>query len=211
MFHCGMVGVVFGSCLFLQEYEQGDVETKRQILSNLDKYGVKNCSGAHTRPLRCMFFCCHVAACTLSGSRRSASKLRVVPTDGVEPGRRAAEPGLCGGLLQREAVRGPRLVAGRDAGPGRLPLGLHRVGHLRAEPCGRGDAAARAHGRRVARRRGTHGQAQRERDDRPVGAQHGGGLQRAQQQRAGRRGADFSQAFAREGGLVWDFVYARSC
>ena len=97
MFHCGMVGVVFGSCLYLQEYEQGDVETKRQILSNLDKYGVKNCSWVHqlskstkthnahtedvirnfyTRPLRCMFFCCHVAAlhvaCTLSGSRRSA-------------------------------------------------------------------------------------------------------------------------------------------
>ena len=44
MFHCGMVGVVFGSCLYLQEYEQGDIETKRQILSNLDKYGVKNCS-----------------------------------------------------------------------------------------------------------------------------------------------------------------------
>ena len=30
--------------------------------------------------------------------------------------------------------------------------------------------------------RGAHGQAQRERDDSPVGAQHGGGLQRAQQQ-----------------------------
>ena len=86
------------SCFwYLQEYEQGDVETKRQILSNLDKYGVKNCSWVHqlskstkthnahtedvirnfyTRPLRCMFFCCHVAAlhvaCTLSGSRRSA-------------------------------------------------------------------------------------------------------------------------------------------
>ena len=97
MFHCGMVGAVFGSCLYLQEYEQGDVETKRQILSNLDKYGVKNYSWVHqlskstkthnahtedvirnfyTRPLRCMFFCCHVAAlhvaCTLSGSRRSA-------------------------------------------------------------------------------------------------------------------------------------------
>ena len=47
MFHCGMVGVVFGSCLYLQEYEQGDVETKKQILSNLDKYGVKNCSWVH--------------------------------------------------------------------------------------------------------------------------------------------------------------------
>ena len=60
-------------------------------------------------------------------------------------GRRAAGPGLCGGLLRREAVlpepvavRGARLVpegfAGRDAGAGRLPLGPHRVGHLRAEP-----------------------------------------------------------------------------
>ena len=44
--------------------------------------------------------------------------------------------------------------AGRDAGPGRLPLGPHRVGRLCAEPRGRGDAAARAgaHGRRVAGR-----------------------------------------------------------
>ena len=75
-------------------------------------------------------------------------------------------------LPESVAVRGARLVpegfAGRDAGPGRLPLGPHRVGHLRAEPRGRGDAAARAgaHGRRLARGRGAHGQAQRERDDR---------------------------------------------
>ena len=109
----------------------------------------------------------------------------VEPVDGVLPDREAVLP-------EPVAVRGARLVpegfAGRDAGPGRLPLGPHRVGHLRAEPRGRGDAAARAgaHGRRVARRRGAHGQAQRERDDRPVGAQHGGGLQRAQQQRRGR-------------------------
>ena len=56
-------------------------------------------------------------------------------------------PGLCGGLLRREAVllesvavRGARLApegfAGRDAGPGRLPLGPHRVGHLRTEHVG---------------------------------------------------------------------------
>ena len=60
--------------------------------------------------------------------------------------------------------------------------------YLRAEPRGRGDAAARA---------GAHGPEGKEhmaklsvRDDRPVGAQHGAGLQRAQQQqqRAGRRG-----------------------
>ena len=72
-----------------------------------------------------------------------------------------------------------------------LELGPHCVGHLRAEPRRRGDAAARAgaDGRGLVRGRGAHGQAQRERDDRPVGAQHGGGLQRAQQQqRAGRRG-----------------------
>ena len=87
---------------------------------------------------------------------------------------------------------------------GRLPLGPHRVGHLRAEPRGRGDTAARAgaHGRRVARRRGAHGQAQRERDDRPVGAQHGGGLQRAAAAASWTARADFSQAFAYEGGMV---------
>ena len=38
----------------------------------------------------------------------------------------------------------PEGFAGRDAGPGRLPQGPRRVGHLRAEPRGRGDAAARA-------------------------------------------------------------------
>ena len=97
------------------------------------------------------------------------------PADGVEPVDGAAGPGLCGGLLRREAVL-PQSVAVRgalvpegfaNAGPGRLPLGPHCVGHLRAEPRGRGDAAARAgaHGRRVARGRGAHGQAQRERDE----------------------------------------------
>ena len=70
--------------------------------------------------------------------------------------------------------------------------GTHRVGHLRAEPRGRGDAAARAgaHGRRLARGRGAHGQAQRERDDRPVGAQ------RSSSSELDGAGADFSQAFA---------------
>ena len=110
-------------------------------------------------------------------------------------------------LPESVAVRGARLVpegfAGRDAGPGRLPLGPHRVGHLRAEPRGRGDAAARAgaHGRRVVRGQGAHGQAQHERDDRPVGAQHGGGLQRAQQQqRAGRRGRGLLSGLRLRGG-----------
>ena len=51
------------------------------------------------------------------------------------------------------------------------------------------------------------GQAQRERDDRPVGAQHGGGLQCAAA--SGRRGRGLLQAFAYEGGMVWNFVYAR--
>ena len=55
------------------------------------------------------------------------------------------------------------------------------------------------------RGRGAHGQAQRERDDRPVGAQHGGGLQRAQ---PGRRGRGLLSGL-HEGGMVWDFVYAR--
>ena len=152
-----------------------------------------------------------VVRCRRNGLANAPFPLPILcPADG---GRRAAGPGLCGGLLRREAVlpepvavRGARLVpegfAGRDAGAGRLPLGPHRVGHLRAEPRGRGDAAARAgaHGRRVARR-GAHGQAQRERDDRPVGAQHGGGLQRAQQQqRAGRRGRGLLSGLRLRGG-----------
>ena len=53
----------------------------------------------------------------------------------------------------------------------------------------------------MARGRGAHGQAQRERDDRPVGAQHGGGLQRAQQQqRAGRRGRGLLSSLRLRGG-----------
>ena len=49
--------------------------------------------------------------------------------------------------------------------------------------------------------RGAHGKAQRERDDRPVGAQHGGGLQRAQQQqRAGRRGRGLLSGLRLRGG-----------
>ena len=59
-----------------------------------------------------------------------------------------------------------------------IVLGISARSHVDAATLRR----AGAHGRRVARRRGAHGQAQRERDDRPVGAQHGGGLQRAQQQ-----------------------------
>ena len=66
-----------------------------------------------------------------------------------------------------------------------LDLGVCRWDHIVL------DISARSHVdaatlRRAARGRGAHGQAQRERDDRPVGVQHGGGLQRAQ--RAGRRG-----------------------
>ena len=75
--------------------------------------------------------------------------------------------------------------------PGRLPLGPHRVGHLRAEPRGRGDAAAcaGAHGRRVARRRGAHGQAQRERTEVVYSV-------RSSSSELDGAGADFSQAEA---------------
>ena len=71
-----------------------------------------------------------------------------------------------------------------------LDLGVCRWDHIVSGISGRGDAAARpgADGRGLARGRGAHGQAQRERDDRLVGAQHGGGLQRVQQQQAGRGG-----------------------
>ena len=70
----------------------------------------------------------------------------VEPVDGMLPDLGFVE-GCCDAAVLPEsvAVRGARLVpegfAGRDAGPGRLPLGPHRVGHLRAEPRGRGDAA----------------------------------------------------------------------
>ena len=139
-----------------------------------------------------------VVRCRRNGLANAPFPLPILcPADGVEP--------VDGVLPDLGFVEGCcdawqsclNLLPYVGAGPGRLPLGPHRVGqrsHVDA------DAAARAgaHGRRVAGR-GAHGQAQRERDDRPVGAQHGGGLQRAQQQ----------QAFAYEGGMVWDFVYAR--
>ena len=119
-------------------------------------------------------------------------------------------------LLQREAVL-PESVAVRGAGwypkvslAAMLDLGVCRWDHIVLGISARShvDAArAGAHGRRLARGRGAHGQAQRERDDRPVGAQHGGGLQRAQQQqRAGRRGRGLLSGLR---GMVWDFVYAR--
>ena len=132
------------------------------------------------------------------------------PADGVEPvdGVLGFVEGCCGKAVLPEpvAVRGARLVlegfAGRDAGPGRLPLEPHRVGSPRG-PRGRGDAAARAgaHGRRVARQ-GAHGQAQHERDDRPVGAQTEVVYSvRSSSSELDGAGADFSQAFAYEGGM----------
>ena len=70
----------------------------------------------------------------------------VEPVDGVLPDLGFVE-GCCDArqpCLESVAVRGTRLVpegfAGRNAGAGRLPLGPHRVGHLRAEPV---DAATR--------------------------------------------------------------------
>ena len=110
------------------------------------------------------------------------------------------------------AVRGARLVPEGFPGP-ILKLGVcrwdHIVGHLRAEPRGRGDAAARAgaHGRRVAGR-GAHGQAQRE----LIGLWARNTVVysvRSSSSELDGAGADFSQAFAYEGGMVWDFVCAR--
>ena len=184
--------------------QSGNIVTNTMIRFQLAKTPWRR-SGEFLRDAWMMFVSTQVAhrkECqTISSLSRRATSTPILCPDAR--GRRAAGPGLCGGLLRREAVlpesvavRGARLVpegfAGRDAGPGRLPLGPHCVGHLRAEPRGRGDAAARAgaHGRCVAQGRGAQGQAQRERDDRPVGAQHGGGLQRAQLDGAG---ADFSQ------------------
>ena len=77
------------------------------------------------------------------------------------------------------------------------------------------DAAARAgaHGRRVARKRGAHGQAQRERDDRPVGSSsseldglrlrggHGVGL-RLRQEAAERAAAEALCGAAGAGGAA---------
>ena len=85
-----------------------------------------------------------------------------------------------------------------------LDLGVCRWDHIVLGVSARShvDAATRAgaHGRRVVQGRGAHGQAQRERDDRLVGAQHGGGLQRAQQQRAGRRGRGLLSGLRLRGG-----------
>ena len=73
------------------------------------------------------------------------------------------------GLANARVRLVPEGFAGRDVGPGR--------GHLRAEPLERMDAAWPEGG--------AHGEAQRERDDRPVGAHSSSKLDDA--------GADFSQ------------------
>ena len=141
--------------------------------------------------------------------------LVVLVTDGLMPqGARVTKKE--GAYTGSRLAGGTRLVpegfAGRNAGPGRLPLGPHRVGHLRAEPRGRGDAAARAgaHGHRLAQERGARGQAQRERDD-SLWARSTEVVYsvRSSSSELDGAGADFSQAFAYEGGMVWDFVYAR--
>ena len=129
------------------------------------------------------------------------------PADGVEPVDGVlAGPAL--GLLRREAVLSDLLPY---VGPGWYPkvllaavldLGVCRWDHIVLGISARShvDAATlRRALERVARGREAHGQAQRKRDDRPVGAQHGGGRQRAQQQQNGAD-ADFFQAFACEGG-----------
>ena len=96
-----------------------------------------------------------------------------------------------------------------------LDLGVCRWDHIvlgSAEPRGRGDAAARAaaHGRRVARRRGHMAKLS-------VNAMIGLWARstevvysvRSSSSKLDGAGADFSQAFAYKGGMVWDFVYAR--
>ena len=98
----------------------------------------------------------------LQRCRRNRLANAPFPLPILSRGRRAAGPGLCGGLLQRcrtWARLVPEGFAGRDAEPGRLPLGPHRVGHLRAGST----ACAAAAGRRgrgllpSLRLRGGHG------------------------------------------------------
>ena len=110
-----------------------------------------------------------VVRCRRHGLANAPFSLPILcPADGVEPVDGVLpDLGFVEGCNARQSCLnllpyvGPGF-AGRDAGAGRLPLGPHRVGQLRAEPRGRGDAAAAragAHGRRVARRREAHGQA----------------------------------------------------
>ena len=116
---------------------------------------------------------------------------------------RGRGPGLCGGLLRREAVL-PEFVAVRGAGwypkvslAATLDLGVCRWDHIAL------GISARSHvDAATLRARSTWPSSAR--DDRPVGAQHGG----SSSSKLDGAGADFSQAFAYEGGMVWGFVYA---
>ena len=126
-----------------------------------------------------------VVRCRRNGLANAPFPLPILcPADGVEP---------VDGVLPDLGFEG---FAGRNAGPGRLPLGPHRVGHLRAEPRGRGEE-------RMAKL--------------SVNAMIGLWARstevvysvRSSSSELDGAGADFSQAFAYEGGMVWDFVYAR--
>ena len=90
-----------------------------------------------------------------------------------------------------------------------LDLDVCRWDHIVLGISARSHVAARAgaHGRRIARRRGAHGQAAMiglwARSTEVVYSV------RSSSSELDGAGADFSQAFAYEKGIVWDFVYAR--
>ena len=124
----------------------------------------------------------------------------VEPVDGVLPDLGFVE-GCCDARQSESvAVRGARLLpenfAGRDAGPGRLPLGPHRVGHLRAEPRGRGTLR-----RALERMDAAWPDGEEHMAKLSVNAMIGLWARRAQQQqRAGRRGRGLLSGLRLRGG-----------
>ena len=131
-------------------------------------------------------------------------------------GRRAAGPGLCGGLLRREAVlpesvavRGARLVP--EGFAAMLDLGVCRWDHIVL------GISARSHVDALERMDAAWPEGEEHMAKLSVNAMIGLWARstvvvysvRSSSSELDGAGADFSQAFAYEGGMVWDFVYAR--
>ena len=151
-----------------------------------------------------------VVRCRRNGLANAPFPLPILcPADGVEPVDGVLPDEGCCDARQSCLNLLPYVGPGRNAGPGRLPLGPHRVGRLRAEPRGRGDALERMD---AAWPKGEERMAKLS-----VNTMIGLWARstevvysvRSSSSKLDGTGADFSQAFAYEGGMVWDFVYAR--
>ena len=145
-----------------------------------------------------------VVRCRRNGLANAPFPLPILcPADGVEPVD-AAGPGLCRGLLRRKAVL-PQSVAGwypKVSLAAMLDLGVCRWDHIVLGISARSHVDAATLRRALERMDAAWPEGEEHMAKlRPVGAQRGGGLQRAQQQQqAGRRGRGLFSGLRLRGG-----------